>query len=200
MTRSSSPFRLQELLSSKLLIGWPNRLTLSRVAAIPLILLIYPLNFTFTNYLCTAIFCFAALTDYLDGYLARKYNQVTTFGALLDPIADKMLTAAALVLLSHAKQLPPIVAGLLLCRDALISGVRLIGQEQNIKIEVSQIGKFKTAILDFGMAFLFLREEEFMSLPAHTIGMLCVWLGLVLSLYSAFLYLQSFLQKAKMSA
>lgn len=200
MTIPSAVSHLKGIFSSEWLAGWPNRLTLARVLVIPIILLIYPLNFTFTNFFCALLFGAAAATDYLDGFLARKLNQVTTIGALLDPIADKMLSASALVLLAYAQQIPPIVAGFLLCRDVLVSGIRLVAQQQNIKLEVNQLGKVKTAVADVGMGFLFIRQEEWLGLPAHAIGMLCMWAALAFSLYSGFLYLQTFFEKTNISA
>jgi CDP-diacylglycerol--glycerol-3-phosphate 3-phosphatidyltransferase len=180
--------------------GWlkrlPNKLTLARIAAIPFLLIVYPLDFRFLNIFCAVVFAFAALTDYLDGYLARKYESVTPLGALLDPIADKMLVAAALVLLAHAKNVPPLLAGILICRDIGVSGLRLLALEQRLTIEVSDFGKWKTVLQDIAIVCLMINEPLF-DLPLRAVGMLTLWGAVALSLYSAWTYGRSFWEKAK---
>ena len=95
----------------------PNKLTLLRIAAIPLLLIVYPFSPKKLNVFCALLFAFAALTDLLDGYFARKYQNVTPLGALLDPIADKMLMASSLVLLASEGVIWALMAGLLISRD-----------------------------------------------------------------------------------
>lgn len=190
----------KRFLETGALKGWPNRLTLGRILVIPLILVLYPLDFRFTDGICVILFMAAAITDYLDGYLARKHNEVSVLGALLDPVADKMLMATALVVLAHAKQLPPLIAGVLLCRDVLVSGLRMVALEQNFKLEVNQFGKIKTFVADAGIGFLLLRSDEVAGIPAHALGMLAMWAATFLGLYSAYLYVITFSEKANFSA
>jgi CDP-diacylglycerol--glycerol-3-phosphate 3-phosphatidyltransferase len=174
----------------------PNKLTLGRIAAIPLLLVLYPLEWEFLRVPCALIFAAAAATDYLDGYLARRYGMVTPLGALLDPIADKMLVAAGLVLLARAGAAPAFVCALLICRDIAVSGIRLMALEQRITIEVSEFGKWKTAITSVAIFCLMINKPLF-DLPFRLVGMLCLWGALGLSAYSAWLYVQAFLQKNK---
>ncbi len=175
----------------------PNKLTLARIAAIPLLLLIYPF-LPSLNVFCAVLFAVAALTDLLDGYLARKYGNVTPLGALLDPIADKMLVAASLVLLANSQVIPAFVAGLLICRDIGVNGIRLLALEQNMKVEVSEFGKWKTTILSVAIFCLFVNERLF-DLPFREVGMVALWAGVALSLWSAWSYARGFLQKTKIS-
>lgn len=174
----------------------PNKLTLVRVAATPVLLLLYPLDFTVTNIFCALLFLFAALTDWLDGYLARKYDSVTALGALLDPIADKMLIAAALVVVAGAGHAPVLLCGLMIARDIGVSGMRLIAQEKGAAIEVNAFGKTKTAVQIVAL-FCLLLNKPLWDLPFRTVGMLALWASLVLSLYSAWLYGQAFWAKTK---
>jgi CDP-diacylglycerol--glycerol-3-phosphate 3-phosphatidyltransferase len=182
--------------------GWikklPNQLTLARIASIPVLLLLYPLDFRALNIFCALIFFLAAVTDYLDGYIARKYQVVTPLGSLLDPIADKMLVAATLVLLARAQAVPALLAGLLIARDIGVSGLRLMALEQKLVIEVSEFGKWKTAMQTLGIFCLLINEPMF-DLPLRPIGMISLWIALALSLFSAWLYGKAFWEKTKIS-
>jgi CDP-diacylglycerol--glycerol-3-phosphate 3-phosphatidyltransferase len=174
----------------------PNRLTLGRIAATPVLLLLYPLDFFALNVICALIFVAAAITDWLDGYLARKYESVTPLGALLDPIADKLLVAAALVVLAAAGVVPAFVAGLMICRDIGVSGLRLMALERRITLEVSEFGKWKTGLQDVAIVCLMINRPVW-DLPLRTIGMMSMWIALGLSLYSAYAYGKAFWEKTK---
>lgn len=170
----------------------PNQLTLARIVAIPVLLVIYPIGFTFTNVLCAFIFAAAGLTDILDGYIARRYGQETQIGALLDPVADKMLSAATLLLLTDAQFLPAWICGFLLCRDIAVSGVRLIASESGHTIKVSAFGKLKTIFEDVAI-FCLMIGYDFFEIPFRATGMICIWVALAMSLYSGYLYFEEFL-------
>lgn len=174
----------------------PNKLTIARMAAIPLLLLLYPLNIPKLNIVCAVIFAAAAITDWVDGYVARKYHAVTPLGALLDPIADKMLVAAALVLLAYNRVAPAFIAALLICRDIGINGIRLMALEQGRVIAVNEFGKWKTALTSVSIFCLMVNAPLF-GLPFRTVGMLSLWVALGLSLYSAWLYGQAFITTPK---
>jgi CDP-diacylglycerol--glycerol-3-phosphate 3-phosphatidyltransferase len=180
----------------------PNKLTLARIAAIPLLLAVYPaavaLDSAFLAALFAVTFAVAAVTDLVDGYLARKYGNVTPLGALLDPIADKMLVAASLVLLASSKAVPSFLAALLICRDIGVNGIRLLALEQQITVQVNDLGKWKTTILSVAIFCLFVYKRLW-GLPFTEVGMVGMWVGLGLSLYSAWTYGRGFLQKSKVS-
>lgn len=174
----------------------PNQLTLARIAVIPLLLFIYPMDFTVTNVLGALIFAAAGLTDILDGYVARRYDSETRIGALLDPLADKMLSGACIILLANCKALPAFIGGLLLCRDIGISGLRLVSLELGHTIKVSSYGKLKTVFQDVGIFCLLMRMDLF-DFPFRVTGMICIWIALMLSLYSGYLYANEFLEITK---
>ena len=174
----------------------PNRLTLARIAATPVILLLYPLDFFATDVFCALLFIAAAVTDWLDGYLARKYQSVTPLGALLDPIADKLLTAAALVVLVGSSKVPAFLAGLMICRDLGVSGLRLMALEKNLTIDVSDFGKWKTGLQDVAIVCLMINRPV-LELPLRPIGMISMWIALGLSLYSAYAYGKSFWENSQ---
>ena len=159
---------------------------------IPVLLVLYPVGFAFTNVLCALIFAAAGVTDILDGYLARKYGQESKIGALLDPVADKMLSAACLLLLADSQSLPAWICGFLLCRDIAVSGMRLVAAEAGHTIEVSAFGKIKTIFQDVAIFSLMIGTDLF-AIPFRVTGMICIWLAMAISLYSGYLYLIRFL-------
>ncbi len=122
-----------------------NKLTLLRVAMIPFFLLVlYMGTGNWSNYVATAIFVVASLTDYLDGYLARKHNLVTNFGKFMDPLADKLLVMSALVYFVEIGRLSAVIVIIIIAREFIISGFRLIAAIDNKVIAASMWGKAKT--------------------------------------------------------
>lgn len=127
----------------------PNKLTVSRVIMIPFFVYFLLADFSGQlgeRYIATAIFIIASLTDFLDGYLARKNNLVTNFGKFLDPLADKMLVCSALICLTSKGQLAPWIVIVIICREFIISGFRLIASDNGVVIAASYWGKIKTFI------------------------------------------------------
>ena len=177
------------------LANLPNQLTLGRILAIPLLLFVYPLGFQATNIICALIFALAGVTDILDGYFARLYKQESRLGALLDPVADKMLSGACLILLADSQALPAWICGFLLCRDIAVSGLRMIALEDGYTIKVSAFGKVKTILQDVAI-FSLMIGQDMIDIPFRITGMGCIWLALAVSLYSGYLYFEEFLDKA----
>ncbi len=170
----------------------PNKLTLFRIAIIPVICFLYIWDFRPLNYLTAALFAVGAITDFLDGYIARKTNNVTRIGEVLDPISDKLLITAALVLLTEAKILGGWITILILCREIGISGLRLAASEQGISIKVSSFGKIKTAFQDVAIVLLLVRIDEY-----HLWGMLLLWISVGFSYFSAWQYWNKFWQHTR---
>lgn len=167
----------------------PNILTSLRVALIPVLVLVYLLPFKGHYWAACGIFAFASLTDWLDGYLARKWNQSTPFGAFLDPVADKLLVAVALVLLAqtHHNLLMTLPALVIICREILVSALREWMAEMGARgtVAVSNLGKWKTAAQMAALLTLLSQPPGFTWL---------VIIGYVLLLISAALTLWSMLQ------
>lgn len=123
----------------------PNKLTMFRVILIPFfVLCMQPFMPSYGKYIALAIFCVASLTDLLDGKIARKYNLVTNFGKLMDPLADKLLVCTAMLCLMDKRILPAIVVIIIVCREFIISAVRLIAATNNVVIAANMWGKAKT--------------------------------------------------------
>lgn len=168
----------------------PNKLTFFRIAVIPFICILFAFDIRVLNLLCAGIFAVGALTDFFDGYLARKMNSVSKIGEILDPISDKLLVGAALVVLVGGGVLSAWIAVLILSRETFISGLRLAGAEQGFSIKVSNLGKIKTMLQDFALFLLLTREPDI-----ESIGMMILWLSVGFSYVSGYEYWRKFWER-----
>ncbi len=172
----------------------PTYLTLLRIALIPLMVLVFYLPWEFANLAGTAIFVFAAITDWLDGYLARKMNIETPFGAFLDPVADKLMVASALVIIVQQQASPylAIPAVVIIGREITIASLREwmaeIGQRASVK--VSHMAKWKTAVQMVAISLL-LYGENLWGLPIHAMGYGLLYIAAFLTLWSMLKYLRA---------
>ena len=173
----------------------PTKLTLIRIGMIPVfILLFYIPLFGIKNYLLTGLFILAGLTDWFDGYLARRMGMQSEFGAFLDPVADKLMVSVVLVLLVsvHPGWLLALPATIIIGRELTISAVRewMANVGERTKVAVSIIGKFKTTAQMIAIGFL-LFEKPIGDFPTLQIGYVLLYLSALLTLWSMFLYLQA---------
>ena len=160
----------------------PNKLTVLRVCMIPFFVVMLLLNGGENQtyrYIAAAIFIVASLTDMLDGKIARKYNLVTNFGKFMDPLADKRLVCSALICLVDLKQLPAWMVIVIISREFIISGFRLVASDNGIVIAASYWGKFKTTFQMISVILLIVRIPELTVLTQ-----VCVWTALVLTVIS----------------
>lgn len=175
----------------------PTYLTLLRIALIPLLVVIFYIPWEYSNLLCTVIFFVAALTDWLDGYLAREMGQETAFGAFLDPVADKLMVAIVLVLLVQEEATPwmAIPALIIIGREITIASLREwmaeIGQRK--KVAVSSLGKWKTGVQMLALVCLLYREDVF-GLPIKQMGYTALYLSAILTIWSMIGYLKISIQ------
>ncbi len=159
----------------------PNKLTLIRVLLIPIfvVVLLVPFGISWQNWLALAIFIMASLTDFADGYLARKYQLVTNFGKFMDPLADKLLVCSALICLTSLGRIAAWMVIVIVAREFIISGLRLVAVDQGVVIAASYWGKFKTVVQ---MAMIMLLLANLASLTILTT--LTTWLALALTVVS----------------
>lgn len=158
-----------------------NKLTLLRVAMIPLFLAVLYWGFPGSNYAALTIFVLASLTDLADGYIARHYNQVTDFGKFMDPLADKVLVVTAMLWFVECGRLPAWAVAIVIFREFAVSGMRLVAAERGRVIAAGWSGKVKTASTMVGLCLMFL------PLPA-SISAVCVAVIVVTTLYSGIEY------------
>jgi CDP-diacylglycerol--glycerol-3-phosphate 3-phosphatidyltransferase len=172
----------------------PNIITMVRVLLIPVFVFVYFLDWKWAHPAGAFIFWFAAITDWFDGYLARKLNQTTAFGAFLDPVADKLIVAAALLLITHSYQTPWITvpAILLMSREIYISALReWMGQQgKQDLVKVSFIGKSKTMAQMLALIGLLSEMEYFMDIQIYwvSLGYILLYFAAILSFWSMVVY------------
>ena len=161
----------------------PNKLTVLRVLMVPIfiIFMITPLAEGNGKYIALALFCVASLTDMLDGQIARKYNLVTNFGKFMDPLADKLLVCSALICLIPSGKLETWIVLVIIAREFIISGFRLVASDSGIVIAASYWGKFKTVS---HMAMIILLIIDFQNPVMMLITDIVVWIGVALTIIS----------------
>jgi cardiolipin synthase len=176
--------------------NWPNTLTLGRIIFIPFFVALFYVQPFFSEYqinlLATIIFVLAAITDWLDGYLARRLQQTSKFGAFLDPVADKLMVAAALIMLVEQDRVGAVIAFIIIGREIAISALRewMAGVGQGNSVAVAMIGKLKTVAQMIAIPFL-LYDYPLMGLNIDLLGHVLIWIAAFLTLLSMVYYLRA---------
>lgn len=176
------------------LLSLPNVLTLSRVVMIPLLVAAFFLPRPAANWTALAIFAIASITDFFDGYVARRRAQFSDFGRFLDPLADKLLVAAALLMLAAFDRLPGLAilpAVVILVREIVISGLREFLAGIKIAVPVSRLAKWKTTIQMIALGFLIVGPAAPAAVPAQLIGEVALWVAAALTLVTGYDYLRA---------
>ena len=168
-------------------LNLPTIITLSRIILIPFFVLIAPDR----PFLGALIFGVASVTDFLDGYLARKTGQITKFGIILDPIADKFLVISALILLVDMARLSAWIAIVIIVREFLVTGLRAVALSRNIVIPAEMGGKLKTFSQITAVLCLVIGMNIF-GIDLYDVGIVFIWIALVLSIVSGVQYTVSF--------
>ncbi|MCI8491013.1 MAG: CDP-diacylglycerol--glycerol-3-phosphate 3-phosphatidyltransferase [Lachnospiraceae bacterium] len=166
----------------------PNKLTVFRVVLIPFfaVFLLYPGLTAYSNYIAAAIFVIACLTDFADGKIARTYNLVTNFGKFMDPLADKLLVCAAMICLVETGKLAAWIVIVIISREFIISGFRLIASDNGIVIAASYWGKFKTT---FQMLMIIVLVLDFDNQIFQMLGIVLTYIALALTIISLIDYI-----------
>ena len=169
----------------------PNKLTVVRGLMIPFFVwFMLPSlggEMAASKWIALAIFCIASLTDLLDGKIARKYNLVTNFGKFMDPLADKLLVGAAMICLVEMGRLPAWIVIVIISREFIISGFRLIASDNGIVIAASYWGKFKTV---FQMAMIIVLIAAFEGSVFAVVEQILIWVSLILTIVSLVDYIR----------
>lgn len=177
----------------------PNKLTMLRIGMVPLIVLIYllfPADFcvfsqtsglALRDVLAFLLFAAASITDMLDGQIARKQHLITSFGKFADPIADKMLVNTVLILMVYTHQAPVVAVLLMIARDLIVDGLRMLASQHGKVVSAGFYGKLKTVLQMFAIVFLLLKNWPFafLGLPVDQI---LLWAATAISLFSGLIY------------
>lgn len=172
----------------------PNILTLFRIGVIPVLVAAFFVGGALGNWIAFGVFAIASITDYFDGYFARRLDRQSAFGKFLDPLADKLLVASALMMMvafGHISGLTVLPALVILCRELLISGLREFLAAIKIGVPVSRLAKWKTTIQMTAIAFLLVGDAGPAVIPVVAIGETLLWLGAVLTLTTGYNYLRA---------
>jgi len=161
----------------------PNKLTILRILLIPFFVVFLLTDFcgSFGKYIALVIFVAASLTDYFDGKIARKNNLVTNFGKFMDPLADKLLVCAAMICFVEMHMLPAWIVIVIMSREFIISGFRLVASDNGVVIAASYFGKFKT-VFQMTMIIMLILDWEFTFFQICT--QIVIWIALILTIVS----------------
>ncbi len=172
----------------------PNLLTLFRIAVIPGLVVLFYFETTFASWLACGLFSLAAITDFLDGYIARARKQQSAFGRFLDPVADKLLVASALLMMVAFGQISGLVilpALVILCREITVSGLREYLAGLQVGVPVSQLAKWKTTLQMVAIAVLIVGDNGPWNIPLVEIGEAGLWIAAALTIVTGYDYLRA---------
>lgn len=175
-------------------LNLPNQLTISRILLVPVIVVLLMFPGRWVCLAAGALFAVAGFTDLIDGYLARKTNQISSLGKFLDPLADKVLVSSVLIMLVERTWIPGWVAIVIICRDVMVTGLRAIAADEGIVIAADKYGKLKTVLQMVALEPLILHYTWF-GIPMDSIGMVFLYLSVVLTVFSGCNYFLNFFKK-----
>jgi len=173
------------------MLNLPNSLTIARIGLIPVLFLLLFFPGKIAGFFAALCFLVASLTDFLDGFLARRRNSVTYLGKILDPLADKLLITACLIMLISLRGVDAWIVTIIVCREIAVTGLRGIAAIEGLVIPASNLGKKKTALQVVAIFFLLI-HYEYLSINFHQIGRILLFLAMILSVYSGLIYFYRF--------
>jgi len=182
-----------------------NKITIARILLIPIFILLFPIypNWiiyksvflqhidSYGVYYATGVFIFASATDKLDGHIARKYNQITNLGKLLDPLADKLLITAALILMVSQQLIYAWIAFAIIAREIIITGIRIVAASQKIALQADQYGKIKMVFQVVAITAVLLNNRPFSFITDIPVDQILMYIALILTMYSGFNYIKN---------
>lgn len=168
-------------------IGQPNALTLFRVLAVPLVVILLLVPNRLTCLLAMLLFSIAAITDYFDGLLARQKGMVTNLGKVMDPVADKLLVSSTFIMLASLGWVPAWVVCIIIGRELAVTGLRNLMAQNQEDVSASMLGKYKTGF-QISAAIPLILNYSYFGINVHAIGMVFLWLALFFTLWSGIDY------------
>ncbi len=175
----------------KHIFNLPNCITMLRIGVIPILFLLILNPGRILSLIIAILFIIAAVTDLLDGYIARKYSIVTRMGKLLDPLADKLIVSTAMIMLIPIGRIPAWIVAIIIIRDLAVDGLRSIASTEGFVIHASRLGKQKTLCQIFAVSALLIHYPLF-GASAHTVGIVILYLALILTVWSGVDYFLKF--------
>ena len=178
-------------IGKKSIFNLPNTLSLFRIGCIPLLVILLFFPHKTTSFLAALVFALASISDLLDGFLARRQQLVTTFGKFLDPLADKLVVSAALIMLIPLGRVPAWMVVVIVGRELAITGLRTVAVSEGKVISADYLGKQKMVFQIVAILGLLLHYEYY-DVNFHAVGMFFIWVAVIMTLWSGFNYFRSF--------
>ena len=175
------------------ILNLPNTITLARISVVPFLFFLLMSPGPFWSLVLAALFVLASITDFLDGFIARKYNLITTMGKFLDPLADKLIVNTAMILMIPIGRIDAWIVVIIIMRDLIVDGIRSIASSEGIYIQASALGKQKTLAQIIAVTALMI-HYPFLGLDAHFVGTVVLYVALLLTVYSGLDYFVKFYQ------
>jgi CDP-diacylglycerol--glycerol-3-phosphate 3-phosphatidyltransferase len=184
------------MIAKREIFNLPNTITLIRISVVPFLFILLTEPGEFWSLILAILFAMASITDMLDGYLARKYNMITTMGKFLDPLADKIIVNAAMILMIPIGRIPAWIVAITIIRDLIVDGIRSISSSEGLYVQASPLGKQKTIAQLFAVTALMI-HYPFFGINSHLVGMTILYIALLLTLYSGADYFIKFYRRAR---
>jgi CDP-diacylglycerol--glycerol-3-phosphate 3-phosphatidyltransferase len=178
----------------RVIFNLPNSLSLIRLACLPVVVISLSFQGRLGSFLAALFFGMAFLTDFFDGYFARRYGAVTVIGKILDPLADKILVILTMIMLIPLQRIPAWIVMVIVVRELAVTGLRSIAAVEGVVIQASSLGKYKTVFQCSATIALCLHYEYF-GIDLHVVGMVLLWIALVFTLWSGWSYFHDFYQR-----
>jgi len=169
----------------------PNSITLARISVVPFLFFLLMSPGPFWSLVLAALFVLASITDFLDGFIARRYNMITTMGKFLDPLADKLIVNSAMILMIPSGRIEAWIVVIIIMRDLIIDSTRSIASSEGIYIQASILGKQKTLAQIIAVTALMI-HYPFLGLDSHFIGTIILYVAFLLTIYSGLDYVIKF--------
>ncbi len=175
------------MISKRETLNLPNTITLLRIGVVPFLFILLSEPGPFWSLIIATLFVIASITDFFDGYFARKYQMITTMGKFLDPIADKIIVNTAMILLIPIGRIPAWIVAITIIRDLIVDVIRSIASSEGIYIQASILGKQKTVTQIIAVTALIIHYSIF-GINAHIVGTVVLYIALLLTIYSGIDY------------
>jgi len=173
-----------------------NNLTLFRIVIVPILIVIFLYSTSKNSCLIAAsLFALAAFTDWLDGYIARRQNLITSLGKFIDPLADKILVSVTLIMLLSLNRIPAWMVAIIIAREVAVTSLRIAVAHEGIIIEASKLAKYKTAFQLVAAEGLLIHYTYF-NINFHLVGLTLLWIALLITLWSGLIYFVKFFEQA----
>ena len=168
-----------------------NKITILRILMIPVFMIVLMIDFAYNDIIAALIFAIAAATDGVDGYVARKYNQITDFGKFIDPLADKLLVATALICLVDLGRIASYMAVIIIAREFIVTSLRIVAISKGVVIAAEMTGKIKTVIQIIATVISILFYGENFAIGGFDAGYIAMFIATVFTIYSGVVYLKN---------